>query len=118
MNFKCNLDRGGHVQNIYFRNIDMEQISDALFIFRMDYHGYRGNNYPTKFNNFYASNITCKVVEKTPFKLVGVDAQPITKIYLHDITIEKAGEESIAEFCENVVLDNVIVNEETIKFDK
>mgnify|MGYP001797418930 CR=1 FL=1 len=57
LNFKCNLDRGGQVQHIYLRNITIDTVREAMFIFRMDYHGYRGNNYPTKINKFYAANI-------------------------------------------------------------
>jgi len=107
LNFKCNLDRGGRVQNIYLRNIEMDTIAEAMFIFRMDYHGYRGNHFPTKFNNFYASQITCKAVNGLPFKIVGVEAEPIQNLYLHDIKIQKAAAESQFEFVENLWLENV-----------
>lgn len=110
LNFKCNLDRGGQVQNIFMRNITIDSLRDAMFIFRMDYHGYRGNNFPTKFNDFFASNIQCAKVDSLPFKIVGVEAEPISRIYLGDITINKAGKESKIKYAREVLADKVKVN--------
>ncbi|MEM7110634.1 MAG: glycosyl hydrolase family 28 protein, partial [Bacteroidota bacterium] len=107
LNFKCNLDRGGQVQNVFIRNTTIESCQEAMFIFRMDYHGYRGNNYPTKFNDFYVSNITCQRVEESIFKIVGVGSQPIERIFLSDIRVEKAG--TVGEFknTTDIVMNNV-----------
>ena len=111
INFKCNLDRGGQVQNIFIRNMEIESCRDAMLIFHMDYHGYRGNHFPTKFNDFYVSNITCGKVDKKPFKIVGVPDQPIERIYVKDVTIQQAGEESEFEFAENMIFENVKVGD-------
>ena len=107
INFKCNLDRGGQVQRVFIRNTEIESCQDAMFIFRMDYHGYRGNHFPTKFNDFYVSGITCGKVDKKPFKIVGVPDQPIERIYLNNISIKEAGEESQFEFAENLIFREV-----------
>ena len=74
INFKCNLDRGGQVEKIYIKNNKVGVCDGELFIFRMDYHGYRGNNYPTKFNGFFVTDIECDSVKGTAFKIVGVDS--------------------------------------------
>ncbi|NMM47565.1 glycoside hydrolase family 28 protein [Marinigracilibium pacificum] len=115
INFKCNLDRGGQVQHVYIRNISIDACEDAMFIFRMDYHGYRGNNFPTQFNDFYISDITCDLVEKTPFKIVGVEEKPIEKVFLADINIEKAGEENAIEFATDILFNNVKIEGKEIK---
>ena len=115
LNFKCNLDRGGQVQQIFFRNLTMDTVREAMFIFRMDYHGYRGNHFPTQFNDFYASDIRCHFIEKIPFKIVGVPDQPISRIALRNIEIESAGEPSIFEHAEDVILDKVKVAGELIE---
>ncbi len=109
LNFKCNLDRGGQVQHVYIRDIEVESCQDAMFIFRMDYHGYRGNHFPTKFNDFYVSGIKCKKVEKTPFRIVGVREEPISRILLDNITIDEAGEENVIEFAENLIFNEVMI---------
>lgn len=107
MNFKCNLDRGGQVQHIYIRDIEVESCSDALFIFRMDYHGWRGNHYPTKFNDFYVSEIHCKSVDKTPIQIVGVADEPIRRVYLSDITVDAAGSPNEIKFAKQVLFEQV-----------
>ncbi len=109
LNFKCNLDRGGQVQKVYIKDIEIESCQDAMFIFRMDYHGYRGNHFPTKFNDFYVSGIQCKEITKTPFRIVGVEEEPITRILLDNITIDEAGEVSVIEFTESLVFNEVSI---------
>ncbi|MEM7548611.1 MAG: glycoside hydrolase family 28 protein [Bacteroidota bacterium] len=114
LNFKCNLDRGGQVQHVYIRNTTVESCDEAMFIFRMDYHGYRGNEYPTKFNDFYINNIRCKNVNGKPFKIVGVPQEPIQRIFLKDVQVEKAGEGSLLEHTENIIFENVSINGEAV----
>lgn len=110
INFKCNLDRGGEVKDIFIRNLDIESCDEAMFIFRMDYHGYRGNHFPTKFRDFYVSDIHCKSVEGTAFKIVGVPEEPIINVFLKDIVIEESGEAKEIRHAENIIFDNVSVN--------
>jgi polygalacturonase len=115
LNFKCNLDRGGQVEKVYIRNTTIESCDEAMFIFRMDYHGYRGNNYPTKFNDFFVSGITCGKVNEKPFKIVGVPDEPISRILLDNIDITKAGTDSQIEYASDIVFSNVTVNGETMQ---
>lgn len=117
LNFKCNLDRGGQVEKVYLRNTEIESCGKAMFIFRMDYHGYRGNHFPTKFNDFYVSGIRCKNVEQKPFKIVGVQDQFITRVYLNDITIDKAGEESQFEYADDLVFSSVTINGKPLQYE-
>jgi polygalacturonase len=107
LNFKCNLDRGGQVQKIYIKDFEIASCQDAMFIFTMDYHGYRGNHFPTKFNDFYVSGIKCQKVGETPFSIIGVAEEPISRILLDKITIDEAGEESVIEFAEKLVFNDV-----------
>lgn len=81
----------------------------------MDYHGYRGNNFPTKFNDFYISGITCQKVDKIPFKIIGVAEEPVTRVYLSDITVENAGEKNVLTYGDKILFENVQVEGEEIK---
>ncbi len=112
INFKCNLDRGGQVEKVFIRNIKMENIEEEMFIFRMDYHGYRGNHYPTKFNDFFVSNIHINKVGKTGFKIVGVEDQFIERVYLNDITIENVPVKSEIKYAKEIIANNVIIKGE------
>ena len=118
LNFKCNLDRGGQVQRIFFRQLRMDTLQDALFIFRMDYHGYRGNHYPTQFNDFYASDIECKQVEKQAFKIVGVADAPIRRVLLDNITIHSTLQPMESEYAEELLFNEVSVNGQDFMFNK
>ncbi|MEM9858027.1 MAG: glycoside hydrolase family 28 protein [Bacteroidota bacterium] len=115
LNFKCNLDRGGQVEKVYIRNTTIESCNEAMFIFRMDYHGYRGNNFPTKFNDFFVSGITCGKVEEKPFKIVGVAEEPITRILLDDIKINEAGTDSQIEHASDVLFNEVYVDDRRVE---
>lgn len=109
LNFKCNLDRGGEVSHVYIRDTEIERCGDAMFIFRMDYHGYRGNHFPTEFHDFYVRDIRCGPVEKRPFKIVGVPDAPIRRILLADITVSQGGEASLMEHTEDILWQSVKV---------
>ena len=115
LNFKCNLDRGGVVKNIYIKDIYIASCEEAMFIFRMDYHGYRGNHFPTKFNNFFVSDIKCDLVDGTAFKIVGVEDAPIQDIYLENIQVKKAGVATEVKYTQNIIFSEVYVNDKVIQ---
>jgi polygalacturonase len=117
LNFKCNLDRGGEVKNIYIRNIQVNSARKSMFIFRMDYHGYRGNRYPTKFSNFFVSNITCEEAAGIPFKIAGVPDQPIRRVYFNNIHIRNAGSTNHIQDAEDILFHNVTVAEKPFVWD-
>jgi polygalacturonase len=109
INFKCNLDRGGQVEKIYIKNNDFKICEEELFIFRMDYHGYRGNNYPTKFNDFYVTDIKCDSVGVTAFKIVGVESQPIQRVFLKNFDIKSTANDSEIKYAEEIIFDNILI---------
>lgn len=110
LNFKSNLDRGGTVSNIFIRNITADTLDEALFIFRMDYHGYRGNNYPTRFHDFYVQNIKAAAVNKQTFKILGVPDAPIEDVLLDRVRVVSAGGVGTSDHAGNVLLTEVSVN--------
>ena len=109
LTFKTNLDRGGQVGDIFFRNITIDTVQKAMFIFRMDYHGYRGNHYPTSFSGFYAERINCQYVDGPAFKVVGVPEAPIRRLWLKDIEVQKAAEASKWQHVEEVIKDGLVI---------
>lgn len=115
LNFKSNLDRGGQVSDIYIRNIHADTLDEALFIFRMDYHGYRGNNFPTKFRDFYVQNISANHINNQAFKIVGVADAPIEDVLLDQVKVNTAGRVGISEFSDDVLLEGVEVNGAAVK---
>ncbi|MEO1023563.1 MAG: glycoside hydrolase family 28 protein [Bacteroidota bacterium] len=106
LNFKTNLDRGGQVQHIYMRDNYVESTREALFIFRMDYHGHRGNDFPTKFNNFYLSSLEAGEVGEL-FRIVGVEAEPIRNVFIEQVQVKSADSLGAIRFSSDVVFDDV-----------
>jgi polygalacturonase len=117
LNFKTNLDRGGTVENIFIRNIEADSLEKALFIFRMDYHGYRGNQYPTQFKDFYVSDLRCDYVGGNALQIVGVEAQPIERIWLQDIQVTQARTPAVIEHASEIVYDNIQINQQAWEWD-
>lgn len=110
LNFKCNLDRGGRVENVFIRNITMGKINNDLLYFQMDYQGYRGNNFPTKFINFFVNNIHCHDAGQIAFRIVGVEAEPIQQILLSNIIVERTPKAKEVNFTKDIFTDNIIIN--------
>ena len=114
LNFKTNLDRGGTVKDIFFRDITVDSLAEALFIFRMDYHGYRGNHFPTNFSGFYAQNIRAKNGGKVVFKIVGVEDAPISQVYLENISVDQAITNYELAYAEEIIFEQVRIKQENI----
>jgi polygalacturonase len=108
--FKCNRDRGGFIEQIFLRNITMDTCKKGVFVFTTDYHSWRGNLFTTRMNDIYASKISCGVVEQTGIKITGVEGEPIRRIFMEDITIKQAGKPHDITFAEEVFTKNIMLN--------
>ncbi len=107
-NFKCNLDRGGVVKDVFIRGNKIDSCSHEMLIFRMDYHGYRGNYFPTTFKRFFVEDLSAQKVG-SPFKITGVEAAPIRELYFHNISIRSSDTASRFDFMEKTVFNKVEV---------
>ena len=114
LNFKSNLDRGGQVSDVFIRNIKADTLDEALFIFRMDYHGYRGNDFPTQFRDFYVQNVRADHVRGQAFKIVGVASANIEDVLLDGIRVNSAAHLGVSEFSEDILLNHVSVNDRQV----
>ena len=116
--FKSNLDRGGQVERVFIRDIRLKSCEDASIVFRLDYHGYRGNNFPTKFNDFFLRDIQCLESKSTGIRIVGVPGQPINRVYLRNVEVLNSLSAAKIEFVENVVFRDVSVNGKAVTITK
>ncbi len=107
--FKCNLDRGGEVNNIYIRNTKINHCRETMLVFTMDYHSYRGNHFPTKFNHFFLSGITCETSVGMAFTIVGVPTQSIERIYLNDVAVKHAKNGNTVKYVDHMLANNVMI---------
>ncbi len=109
--FKSNLDRGGCIENVFVRQIEAEEIG-SLVMFRNDYHGYRGNHFPTSFRNFLIEDVTCGSARKYGVHIVGVEDAHIDNVFLKNVTIDRAKTATKIEYTDRVEYRNVTINGE------
>ncbi len=108
--FKSNLDRGGYFENLYMRRISADICLWGLINFRTDYHGYRGGNYPTHFNNIVIEDVTCNRVDSVAILANGVPEAKLHNITLRNIEVKQAPKATQMKNVVNLTLDNVRVN--------
>ena len=110
--FKANLDRGGFIENIWVRKINVEVARSRCIAFETNYQGYRGNYYPPVFKNFTIENITCLNGGKYAIFGEGVSDSKLRNITLKNITIDKAEVPYHLMFIENWKIENVKISGE------
>ncbi len=97
--FKSNLDRGGMVENIRIRNMDIDTF-ERLFWFQLNYPGELGGYYPSVYKNIVFENITVKNVQ-TIFEAHAPEGFPLQDVTMKNIIIENV-EGDIPFIMENV----------------
>ena len=113
--FKSNLDRGGAVEHIRARNIEVNLTSRAVIQFMTDYSGWRGNHYPPVFRDFIIEDVTCKKADKYGINAVGKEGAPIRDIVIRNVLIENAKIPQLLSYIENFRFENVSVNGELLQ---
>ena len=107
--FKSNLDRGGTIENVFVRNIEVGIATKTLIYFQTDYHSFRGGHFPPTFRNFHIENVTCK---ETGYgvRVQGHLESPITGVHIKNVSIEKAKTPVKIHEHDQVVLQGVTIN--------
>ena len=108
--FKCNRDRGGFIEQIYVRHITIDTCKKGVFVFTTDYHSWRGNLFTTRMNDIFASKIVCGFVEQTGIKITGVEGEPIRRVFMEEIDIKQAGKPYEIRFAEGIFTNNILLN--------
>lgn len=110
--FKSNLDRGGFIENIHVRNIEVDTARERCIAFETNYHGYRGNYYPPVFKDFMIENIKCKNGGLFGIFGEGVKDSKLMNVTLKDVSINNAQTPYRLMFIENWKIENVTLNGE------
>lgn len=108
--FKANLDRGGAVERVRARRLQVERVRDGLVRFHTSYHGYRGGNFPPRFRDYVLEDLECAQATGPAFDLEGVAAAPIQDVVIRRATVRRAARPGNAVHSEGVRLEDVRVN--------
>ena len=110
--FKSNLDRGGMIEHVYIRDVEVGQ-ADSLVIFTNDYHSYRGGNHPTRFENVTIENIHCGKA-RVGISIIGHPSAPVRDVTVRNTSIDEAETPVQIKYIERLEFDNVTINGVTV----
>jgi len=108
--FKSNRGRGGLIENVYLRDIEVDKASISLIRFETDYFGSLNSDHPSTFKHFRIENINCNEVDDIGIWAMGHEDAPLRDIELANISIEKASIPAVIRPGDQVALNNVKIN--------
>ncbi|MDY3783942.1 MAG: glycoside hydrolase family 28 protein [Candidatus Cryptobacteroides sp.] len=112
--FKSNLDRGGAIRNVWVERIVVDTVRTAFIRFENNYHGGRGGNFPTLFENFRISDIKGGKSLECGFYAVGVEGVPISNVSLSNVELKDCPTPYMLKNTRDVVFDRVRINGELL----
>jgi polygalacturonase len=109
LRFKTNAMRGGTIENVYFRNMEIGEISDAVL--QIDFNYEEGPNGPERpvVRNIDIRDVTCKKA-RYALNLRGFANAPIRDVHLERCTFDNVAAESVVEHVEGLVQNNVKIS--------
>ena len=112
-NAKSNADRGGVVEKIYFRNIQVGTC-DQLVRMETDYKNvkYDPEKHPfaPTFRDMWFENIVCEQVLETAISMEGLEHTPIQNIHFRNITVKRAENGIHTQFTDGITWENVNIS--------
>ncbi|MEM1338685.1 MAG: glycoside hydrolase family 28 protein [Bacteroidota bacterium] len=115
--FKSNPDRGGFIENIFIRNITIGTAKYG-FEFTTDYKGWRGNEYFTKYQDFYFQDIQIEKAKAKSIVIKGRPEAPIRKVYFENCSIDRSPQLEIVLEATQVLFKNTKINANTLPTNK
>lgn len=109
LRLKTNAVRGGTLENIHMRNVQIGQVSDSIVSVDFTYEeGAAGKFMPTV-RNISVRDVTS---QKSNFALYlrGFENAPITDIRLENCTFDNVARSSVYEYAHDIALSNVKIN--------
>ena len=112
-NAKSNSDRGGKIEDIYFRDISVGSCKQLIRM-EMQYKGVPYDEvehpFPPVYRNMFFENIRCGDVSQTAISIVGLEQQSIENIHLTDVGIKHSKIDFELEFVKGIYLNKVSIH--------
>ncbi len=116
LRIKTNSTRGGFVENVYIRDIEVGQVADAIVRINFMYEeGDAGPHDPTV-RGVEVRNVTCSQSDRALY-LRGYADSPIRDVRLVNCRFDNIASESVVEHVENLAFEEVVINGEQVAFD-
>jgi polygalacturonase len=102
---KSNMRRGGYLENMFVRNIEVGEVKEAVLHIDLRYFNETGEHKPTV-RNIYLENVSSKK-STHPLFLLGIEQSPMENIIITNCRFENAERPSVIEYVDSLVLRNV-----------
>lgn len=112
LRIKTSSNRGGTIENIYMRNVEVGQIKEEAIIITMFYED-KGEFMPT-IRNIQVDNLTVKQGGKIGIRMEAYAESPITGVRLNNVNIETSEKPYQMKNVKDITFDNVKVNGELL----
>lgn len=114
---KSNSKRGGLVENVYVRNIEVGQVKECVLIVDLFYnvYGQQSGAFIPRVKNIFLENINVKDAGEFGVLAKGYKEFPIDNIVLKNVKIQKAGKPFSIENVTNLKFINTYINGELMK---
>ena len=109
---KTNTKRGGFVENLYVRNIEIGEVGESVLGIDLFYsvHGNQSGSFMPRIENIYFENVNVKNGGKFGILAKGHKASPINNIQFKNVTIEKVKSNYSIENVSNLKFLNTKIN--------
>jgi polygalacturonase len=102
---KSNLLRGGYLENLYVRNIEVGEVKESVVHIDLEYMNEKGQ-FPPKVHNLFIENITSQKSDM-PLYLVGIKGHAIENVRIENCTFSNAKHASVIEHVGEIYFNNV-----------
>jgi polygalacturonase len=107
--FKNNAARGGLIEHVYARDLEVGQVSDAVVSIDFNYEeGARGGFIPVV-RDVRVSNVKSRA-SKYALYLRGLDRAPISRVRLENCDFDNVAQENVVEHVNGLSLEKVRIN--------
>ncbi|HOQ05633.1 MAG TPA: glycoside hydrolase family 88 protein [Anaerohalosphaeraceae bacterium] len=103
LRFKTNSVRGGVIERIFMRNVEMRQVREAAL--KIDFYYEEGDSGPFKpiVRDIFMTNVVCRK-SKYPWHIRGYPHSPVQNVVLKGCVFENAEKEGVAEAVESFLV--------------
>ena len=108
LRLKSNARRGGVIENIFMRNVQIGQVAEALLTVDLLYEEGPKGDFPPIVRNIYFDNVTSKSTPRM-FFIVGFDRATIDNINVSNCTLAGLTSPEVIEHAGKITLNNVTV---------
>jgi polygalacturonase/lysophospholipase L1-like esterase len=109
LRLKTNAVRGGTLENIHMRNVQIGQVSDSIVSVDFTYEEGEAGKFMPTVRNISVRDVTS---QKSNYALYlrGFEKAPIADIRLENCTFDNVARSSVYEYAHNITLNNVKIN--------